>query len=59
MAFRVEGEGLGLVGLNTSSDIYMGVSENRGTEYSTLNSRILIKRTYFRKLPFLLMGIMT
>ena len=38
---------------------YLGVSENRGPQYSTLNSRILIIRTpkqgtpNFRKLTFL------
>ena len=41
----------------TSSWIYVGVSGNRGPQYSTLNSRILIMRTPkygtpdFRKLP--------
>ena len=31
---------------------YMGVSENRGPEYSTLNSRILIKGSNIRYPPF-------
>ena len=44
--------------------LHMGVSEKRGPEYSTLNSRILIIRTpkqgtpNFRKLPYLCLGIL-
>ena len=54
------GESLAPFGLGA----FMGVSETRGPEYSTLNSRILIIRTpkegtpNFRKLPFRVYGIL-
>ena len=38
--------------LNTLNTPYMGVSESRGPQYSTLNSRILIVRTQ-KKVPLI------
>ena len=60
LGFRIEGIfglGCGAQGSASFGWFHMGVSENRGPYYSTLNSRILIIRTprqgtpNFRKLP--------